>query len=361
MFISLVYSCDIARILRPGEQTNEYPIFFVGYYCMMFAGFQLSSVKLRRLVLYTFLGLAFSDGILAVFQTYGKVVMPVMWGYTNTQAYGLTQNSNIFGGLSVLFVGASVGAFVFSKTRTSRIITGIISMIALYASYNAMSRLTWVGDITILLTFVISLLIMIKKDPKNAAQYKKNLAMLGIWVLFAAAVVVFSSFKNESFALRMNHIKSDMESIETGNYNALGSDRGYIWSMCMQSFPKHWVTGVGLDNLRWCYSERREWFPGMYASNQAHNEYIQVLCTQGVFAFINYFTLLIISVVKAVKRVLINDDEEDRRMTWNYLLMFAGFAVAMFFLFRAFNVEMYFFAVIGLMNPRVHNSAVKKI
>ena len=354
MFLSLIFSCDIMRIYRTNSTTNEYPQFFVGYYCMMFAGFQLSSVKSRKRVLYTFLSLAFVEGIISSLQTYKIRIMPVLWGWgggtvDTTHAYGLTQNANLWGGLSVLFLGAVAGAFIFSQKKAVKIALGVLMLIIAYSSYGSMSRLAWVGDLVIIFSFLISLLIM-KKRNKGNKDYNKYLISLAIVVGIVAVAVGVSFINPDSFAAtKFSQISTDIQGTTSG------SSRGYLWYFALSSVKNHWVTGVGIDNLRWCFSENIHWFSNMHSSNQAHNEYIQVLATQGVFALANYLLLLIITTVRGIKRVLTNEDEADRKLTWIYLMMFAGYAAASFFLFRSFNVVMYFFLTIGLVDPRKHD------
>lgn len=353
MFISLIFSCDIARILRPNVTSNEYPAFFLCYYAMLFAGFQVAKNSLRKLVLYVFIGLSLFEGIISALQTVEIKIMPSLWNETTKEVYGLTQNTNLYGALSVLFVGACGWMFIFSSNKIIKVIAGILTVLAVYCSYMTMARLAWVGDAVVVVTYVVSILIMMKRN-KGDKKYKSYLISCLIWIGLGVVGVAISFLTNNLTQQHIEHAGYEIEKAEEGNIDRLGSGRGAIWSFCIEALPRHWVTGVGLDNLKQCYIENPKWVPGMYYSNQAHNCYLQVLTTQGVFAFINYMALLIISTVKAVKRVLVNDDEEDRKITWAYLAMFAGFSAAMFFLFRSFTVEPYYCAVIGLMNPRVH-------
>lgn len=352
MFISLIFSCDIARILRPNATSNEYPAFFLCYYAMLFAGFQVSKNSLRKLVLYVFIGLSFLEGIIGSLQTFEIKIMPALWNETTKEVYGLTQNTNLYGALSVLFVGACGWMFIFSTNKVVKVIAGILSVLAVYCSYMTMARLAWVGDVVVVITYVVSILIMMKRN-KGDKKYKGYLISCLIWIGLGVIGVAISFLTTRTLLKEsIEHANYEISKAEEGNIDRLGSGRGAIWSFCIEALPRHWVTGVGLDNLKQCYIENHKWVQGMYYSNQAHNCYLQVLTTQGVFAFINYMALLVISTVKAVKRILTTDDDEDRRITWAYLAMFAGFSVAMFFLFRSFTVEPYYCAVIGLMNPR---------
>ncbi|MBR2523605.1 MAG: O-antigen ligase family protein [Clostridiales bacterium] len=362
MFVSLVYSANIARILRPNAPTNEYPSYFLGYYAMMYAGAQLSSKKLRKIVLGTFIGLAAFEGVVGILQTFNIKIMPVMWKGISNQSYGFTQNTNLYGALCVLFVGACAGLFIFTKNAKLRVISGIVFFIAMYNSVTTASRLSWLGDCAVAAFLLVSILIMMIRNKDDRKTYKKMLIWFAVLLVIAAGAAVCgvmnSSFIVEKFEQTGTEIAAATS--EGGNAGSVGSGRMTIWTFALKAFPRHWVTGVGLDNLYQCYIENRQWVNGMYYSNQAHNEYLQVLVTQGVFAFINYMAVLIIAGVKGVKRVLKNDDNEDRILTWIFLAMFAGYCVSQFFQFRSFTVEPYFFLLIGLVCPRVHKKAAAK-
>ena len=102
---------------------------------------------------------------------------------------------------------------------------------------------------------------------------------------------------------------NEFKGLFSGDINHFGAGRGYIWTYCIESIPKNWVWGVGLDNLYYCYTSSSHWMEAMYYSNRAHNVYLHVLTTQGVFGFANYMALLITSCVMAVRRILKTDDE----------------------------------------------------
>lgn len=351
MFISLIFSCDIARVNRPDALTNEYPIFFVGYFCMMFAGFQLSSVKLRRYVLLTMVVLSSLEGILGIMQTFGFKIMPVPWKATSTQVYVLTQNTNFWGGLSVLFVGVTAGAVIFSKKTSHLIISCIAAVVAVYCSFNSMARLAWVGDVAIIGVLLISLLIM-KKRNKGDDSYKIYLRNFAIFLAVCVFAVGITFAISDLPARRINLSAQEMQQLGDGNTANFGSARGWKWKICLEAFPNHWVTGVGLDNIYQCYLESKYWNTNMVYSNFAHNVYIQTLVTEGLFAFINFMALLVISTVLGIKRILKTEDNEDRFITWTCFAMFVGYSVAAFFNCRLFYVELYYMAILGMMNAR---------
>jgi len=356
MFLSLIYSKDIARAVRVDPNcTNEYPAYFLGYYSMMFAGFQLSSKKLRKIVLYTFIGISVPECILGIMQSFGFKLVYQMHGknVTGNDIGVLTQNSNYFGGLVVLFLGAALGAALFTKNKYRKIFYYILSAACVYCSYATTSRSSWLGVGVMLITYMIIFGVMSRKY-KGEKLYKLYLKVL---VIGAAAVVVCGIVLIIASPLLMERVTRSMNEIKglmSGDISHFGSNRGYIWTYCLEAIPKNWVIGVGLDNLYYVYTTSKHWMPAMYYSNRAHNVFLHILTTQGVFAFANYMAMLIVATVSAVKRIVKNDDEEDRHLTLTYFAMFVGYLAVAFWICRVFNVEMYFYITLGVMVPRIH-------
>lgn len=364
--ISLAFSSDIDNSFS-GWDYDELPAHFLAYFSLMYSGFQIKSNDLRKKVLYVFMTLAFFEGIIGILQSFEIKIEEVMYGPTTVQVYGLTQNTNFFGGLSVIFVGVSSGAFIFFDTdKKKRILLGILYAISMYCSFNSMARLAWVGDIAIIFFLVISILIMRYREKKccltnsaggaNCDNYEMKVCngYLVRWlivILITFGVLIFSFLHSDEPMGRVAQSLDEIDKLQENNTDDFGSLRGYIWRYVLESVPKHWATGIGLDNLRMCFMENPTWEKGMYFQDKAHNEYIHTLATQGVFAFINYLALLIISAVIAIKRIIHTGNDKERIITWVFLTMFTGYMAQAMFNSSIINVAMYFWIVIGLLNP----------
>ena len=370
--IALALSSDITNSVTGWDYT-ELPVHFLGYYSLMYSAFQVKSDKLRKIVLYVFMGLAFLEGILGVFQSFGIKIEEVMYGPTTVQIYGLTQNTNFFGTLSVLFVGVGSGMFILCKADIkNRVLLGLLYGLSMYCSFNSMARLAWVGDIGIFFFWLISILIMRSASKKRSAKgdtddhdtqdmntalnneggvFKRYLLRWLVVMGITVGVILLSFLHSDAPLERVTKSMDEINMLQEDNTDDFGSNRGYIWRFVLQSVPKHWATGIGLDNLRMCFTENPEWQEGDYYQNKAHNEYIHTLATQGVFALLNYLTLLVVSAVVAIKRIIHTKDETDRVITWIVMAMFTGYLLQAMFSSSIINVAMYFWVTIGLLNP----------
>ncbi len=343
--ISLVFSTDIQNSID-GWHYDELPAHFLAYYSLMYSAAQITGFKRRKIILKVFLALALFEGIIGLLQSFEIKIEEVYFGSTTVQVYGLTQNTNFFGGLSVLFVGVTTASFVLIRDIKAKIVLAVLFALSFYCSFNSMARLAWVGDIAIVCFLLISILIMRKKDNKNV--FKNNIISWIVAVVIIVLMVAISAFKTDLISERITQSTSELES---SNFDSFGSHRGYIWRVCLQTVPKYWATGIGLDNLRHCFWDLPDWKEGDYSQGKAHNEYIHTLVTQGVFALLNYLILLILSAKRAISTIVHLTDSEQRTIWWIVLAMFTGYVVQAFFNSSIINVAMYFWVVIGLLNP----------
>ncbi len=343
--ISLVFSTDIQNSID-GWHYDELPAHFLAYYSLMYSAAQVTGFKRRKIILKVFLALALFEGIIGLLQSFEIKIEEVYFGSTTVQVYGLTQNTNFFGGLSVLFVAVTASSFVLLRNIKAKIVLALIFALSFYCSFNSMARLAWVGDIAVVCFLLISILIMRKKDNKDV--FKNNIISWAVAVVIMVLMIAISAFKTDLISERITQSTSELES---SDFDSFGSHRGYIWRVCLQTVPKYWATGIGLDNLRHCFWDLPDWKEGDYSQGKAHNEYIHTLVTQGVFALLNYLILLILSAKRAISTIVHSTDSEQRTIWWIVLAMFTGYVVQAFFNSSIINVAMYFWVVVGMLNP----------
>lgn len=354
--ISLIFSKDIINSVT-GYDYDELPIHFMAYYCLMFAGTQIGDKGLRKNILYVFCAVALIQGVVAFFQTFGFRIVECLFGAEAhakyNMAYGLTHNSNWFAGISCVFCAVSLGMFMFSdKTGIKRYIFLALGALSFYVSLCTGARIAWVGNICTILFYLISFAVM-KRKGYDIALLKEKKRRFGIFMLVWAVVFVITvSYKDVVFMGVLDFINEFRHMEENnGSLDALGSNRFYIWRYGLESVPKNWLTGVGLDNYRYAFFSNPSWEPGMFYQDKGHNEYIHTLVTQGVFAAVNYISMLVYSAVTGVKNVIGAKDEEERGITWIFLGMFAAYASQAFFNSSVINTAFYFWIIVGMTMP----------
>ncbi|MEE5991499.1 MAG: O-antigen ligase family protein, partial [Lachnospiraceae bacterium] len=302
--------------------------------------------KYRRNILYMFAGVAVIEGIFAFLQTFNIQLSYSLYYYTEHTAYGLTQNSNYYGGLCVVMIAGISGMYIFSDLiAMPKLIKNsltVILAVLFYTMLGSRARLAWVGFAGLLIFYIISMTIMYRRDREAVKPaVRRSLVLLAV---FSAAFLIAFFFTDY---IREAAVRSYWE-VAIGDVDKIGTDRIYNWRMGLASVPDNWLTGVGLDNYGYVFESA----PDIYFQAKAHNEYIHVLVTQGVPAFINYMALLVFACSGAVRNVIKDGSKERRTVTWILLGMFVTYCVQALFNGSVTYVAVYFWFIIGLITPR---------
>ena len=130
----------------------------------------------------------------------------------------------------------------------------------------------------------------------------------------------------------------------------IGSDRLLLWQCGLESVPRHWATGIGLDNYMQVFYEKYAGVEKDFFRAKAHNEFIHTLVTQGVFAFAFYMIIYIRTLVINVKKIFRFDNETTGFLRWLLLAMFITYLAQSFFNTSVRSVAPYFWLVFGLLN-----------
>lgn len=332
-----------------GYYADEWITNFMGYFGLMFAGTMIHDKQIRKDILKAYVVVTVIQAVVATLQTFGITVISCYWGdditYTNRIAYGLTQNSNWYGGLSVLLFACTAGIFLFTSNKLTRNIVYGISMLCFYTLISSEARLAWVGTFAFLVFMVVSMLVMRNKgyDKVKLKSIQKRFWILlaGMTIVIIICIVFFGRIIG-----RINMISYELNS----GFDSFGSRRGQIWKQALKMYPKYWAFGIGLDNFRDVYFLDPD-FNGdeSMTSAKAHNEYLQYLVTQGIFQFITYISLLVYTTKTAVRNVIHNEDNEERFINWILLGMFIGYSAKAFFDCNIVNILPYYWITIGML------------
>ena len=359
-YLTLVFFMVISAVfsLNPGVYSAGYvfycenPFHFLAYFWLFFAGTIIDNRKYRKNLLFVFLAVAVFEGIFAFLQTFDIELSYSLYYHVARTAYGLTQNSNFYGGMCVLLLAGVSGMYVFADnvvdTKVKEYALPAIAAFLFYTMLGSRARLAWIGFSATVVFYVISLIIMTKRDKNKAIlkpSVKRALILLGVFAVVFVFVFFFTDYITEATT------RSYWE-VANGDVDRMGSDRLYNWRMGLAQVPAHWLTGVGLDNYRYVFISDPNYVDGMYLQDKAHNEYLHTMVTQGVPALINYLALLVFACVGAVKSILNENSKERRAVTWILLGMFITYTAQALFNSSINYVVIYFWLVIGLIIPR---------
>lgn len=339
--------CELPRKAENWYNYSEWFFHFMAYFSLMYSGTRISDEKNRKLVLKAFFFAAFLHTSVALLQAFGDPINgEPYFGGKPDWCYGLTQNSNWYGGLSSLFCAGLSGVFLFSRDKINTIVAYIFAMISFFTLVSSNARLALVGAIAFILFYLISIFI-IRKKQADSADFRINIRRFGLLIFgFAVVFAIAAIF----FGKMINRFEQTVEELG-GSFDNMGSKRGYIWRYAIEAIPDNWAFGVGLDNLHYIYESNPRFTDGDWYNDKAHNEYLHYLVTQGVFQFINYMSMLVYAVVVSVRNIIAEKNKSKRNLNWIFLGMFTAYAAQALFDSSVINVVIYFWAAIGMCMP----------
>ena len=329
---------------------SETPMDFLGYFFLFYAGSRISSSEYRKKLIVFFLIIEAAHGIFAFFQTFDIQITYCLLNRHSGAAYGLTPNSNFYGGLSIFMLACASGVFLFSELlgakRSLRILFAVFSGFIFYTVIGSRARLVWAGVVVMVLFYLISGLVMIRSSIDRALlkrYFVRFLVLCAVFVAVFALTHLLTDFVSEEITRTQMEVDGKLD-------NGIGSDRLLLWQCGLESVPRHWVTGIGLDNYKQVFFEKFGNVEYKFFMTKAHNEFIQTLVTQGVFAFAFYMIVYIRTVVINVKKIFKNIDETSVFINWIFLAMFITYLAQSFFNTSVRSVAPHFWLVLGLLN-----------
>lgn len=122
-------------------------------------------------------------------------------------------------------------------------------------------------------------------------------------------------------------------------FDQLGSHRMWIWRRSLLLVPKYFWTGTGIDNFGYAFKEVDNRNVAYF--DKAHNEYLHLLITQGIFTLITYLILLLLIFIKGIK--------SKNWMTLILLFSFIGYSIQIFVNINFFFMAPLYYVIMGLL------------
>ena len=169
-------------------------------------------------------------------------------------------------------------------------------------------------------------------------KYKKLLVVLSIIIL---ETLMLSMANMTTLIKDINTTKEETIELSKGNYNEnYGTKRVEIWKQTIKEVPKYLIHGIGIDNFSLIRVR-----VGINRYDKAHNEYLQILITQGIFSLISYLLLFSIILIKGI----LNSIKENKI----YLVLpVLGYLIQAFFNISVIEVAPIFYILLGLLIDR---------
>ncbi len=268
-------------------------------------------------------------------------------------SFGLVGNSNFFSSLQLLILGLWIGLYVFDdKLFNLKVVIPLFIFLMGIVLAGAMSG--FVGFVMILLlVFIYGLYIFFSKKKNSFNIFIK----LGIIVaMFSWVIVILSYIADSQYALDIFDLNQQTTQIvDEGLKDENGTGRIYIWKTALNNAPKYLWTGIGIDQF--LYINDGKYIIDPITGNiidKAHNEYLQILLTEGIFKAIVYIIFLLWIFFKAVLNIL--KSKKKNPILLALLLSYVGYAIQAFFNISVTTVAPIFFVITGLLLAQVDGS-----
>ena len=142
-------------------------------------------------------------------------------------------------------------------------------------------------------------------------------------------------------------IKTKNESVEIvkGNINDnYGTKRIKIWKETLKIVPKNIIHGTGIDTFFYAF-DGKPLVIKLYMYDKVHNDYLQVLITQGIFSLISYLLFYISIVLYGIKKSF-----KEKEV---YLILpVLSYLVQIFFNISIIEIAPIFYIGLGLLIDR---------
>lgn len=251
-------------------------------------------------------------------------------------ATGFATNPNFFSTYMLLCATFALGLYIDEK----KVIKSIICIVftALFIVGLLISNTTsGVLGLAVVLVFVLVYCI------KN--KYIKKIVFLAI-VTSCTIILVHATGKTD-FIKDTKTLGNEAKQIASGTVKEnYGTNRVYIWKNTLKIIPQNLLHGVGIDNFYYAFNGKALVTKnGRTFFDKAHNEYLQILITEGIFCLIAYMALYSIIVFRGLRNCFKNREI--------YLIIpIVGYLVQAFFNISVIEVAPIFFITLGLCNSK---------
>ena len=307
-----------------GEENRYEGLFMILYYLSLIYLSSLVEEKDKRKIVYTMVGVGIIEIIWGLLQKY-NINIPTTIHNEERYMNGFTGNPNFLATLILIDLCYLIGLFYESKKKIIYIVLILFFLMGLMMT-NTLSCLMG-------LFFVLFYLII------YSIKHKK---FKGLIIIFVSTISVFMvlHFTNQTKLLNdLKIFKSQTTKMVTGNYDSdynFGTGRVYVWKNALKHAPKYLLTGIGIDNFKYInnghpiYRYERPY-------DKAHNEYLQILITEGLYCLLSYLALYFVILKRSIK----NNEL--------YLLLpLIGYLVQAFFNISVIEVAPLFYITLGL-------------
>ena len=320
-----------------GRDTRFEGFFQISYYFSLFLLSSFLNKKEKKYVTYFILTLGLFSTIHAHIQKFELFNIRSLYNSLKPDVSGYTANPNFLGSEVSICLGLVIGLLFDSNNKKEKIIYYIL--LTVFTSGLLISD-TLSALVALICILIYTLVYAIRKNKK---------LIYGIIILIISLMTLFESItKTTSLVKDLITAKDQSIEIVKGNIkDNYGTNRMFIWKETIKVVPNNLTYGVGVDNFYYAFGKRPLVRKYRYI-DKAHNEYLQILVCEGIYALISYLVFIGILVVKGIKY-------SNKNNTLFLLLPVLSYLVQAFFNISVIEVAPLFYICLGLLSEREKN------
>lgn len=337
LFISTAFAIDFKQSFLGADTRYEGLLTLVNYYLLALNCKNIINEKYKKNIIKCFICIGIFQSFYAILQALTPFTF---WNKKFSlgayMAMGLCSNPNFFG--AYMAMQLSIITIYFIRT-------GKWKYLCIYCLFSCALYLG--GSSGPVLGYVLSFVLFGIIFRKN---YKRILTLILSFLLVCYCtdkcikfvhVDLLNSDVSDRYVISSD-LAQTVEKIENDKIDSIGSGRIGLWKKCIPLMKEYWLTGAGLDNFGEVYPQS-----GNRYFDKAHNGYIQIAVTNGIFPLIVYMFICLVVFLKGFKL---------KKTYSNSLFMaFVSYCILIFANISAIDVAPYFFIILGLLLSDVND------
>lgn len=347
-------SIDIDTSIWGAYGRNEGFLSILCYY-LLFLNSKSLDEKQINVVIKTFFGVGTIQFVYCLLQVFFRFPGLPLFSLSgvNYMAMGFVNNPNFLGSYCIMLLGLVLMLY-FVKSERKYFVLSIIFFINLILAQST-------GPFFAFIILFIFMIVFMK--IKGIIDWKKIGFVCASFILTFIIVSngvelyckkVFNDKIVSSYTIKGDILNTlNLFGVSKGNNEEnitiedYGSGRITIWKNTLKVVPKYFWLGSGIDTFGYVYQKG-----GNVYYDKAHNEYLQILVTEGIFTLISYLSLLLLLFIDGVK--------SNNKLIWVLMMAFIGYALQAFLNISVNTVAPTFYIIMGMMAGLISQEKVKE-
>lgn len=233
---------------------------------------------------------------------------------------------NFVGTYATLLLPMCIGLFIYSGKK----IYFLITVLMLGLMFSSTTRSAWISFPIYCIIFIIYSLINIKN--------KKIIIRLSVLLITVILIFSFMNYSNKDMLThRAKTVYTDAKNIDD---NDSGSSRIFIWKKAIPYLFKNPILGSGPDTYNLVLNDAESKRRALYF--KAHNEYLQIVITEGYPALAVYMLIVLIILYRLFK------SRKKGIHIWILFSCITGYLIQAFFNISFISTAVIYWAILGI-------------